>query len=198
MPHGAYWKDETTVVVANDGPAIPDEDEDTAQEVTVDFSDSVASLANTTTPNLNERGILPGQYVVEVRVGRTTIGNDDEHPNDTPQHVGTLRGHRLYRPIYDCLKVIGHPQGLGPKKGVIPKYGQVKGHPMYCGDNDEYCQAQCVIPNIVYNSGKDTYATNAHLEVSVRWSEIWEEPLTGLREVMVSESSHQWPKDSVI
>jgi hypothetical protein len=92
------------------------------------------------------------------------------------QHVGTLRGYRLYWKIYNALKSVGAPRD---GKGQICKEGKWS-----TGE----CISHYEILNIVYNAQPhDSYASNANLRVSVRWSEIYEKDSPGLRHEVVSD-----------
>lgn len=110
-------------------------------------------------------------------------GVEDEQPYDQfhiriggpMQHVGTLRGYRLYWKIYEALKKVGQPRG---GTGQICHNRRVE---------TQECTKDWDIENIVYNAQPhNTYASNANLKVSVRWSEIREKDNPGLRHEVVS------------
>lgn len=85
------------------------------------------------------------------------------------QHVGTVRGLRLWQSIYESL---------------------LKACPL---DSKAFCKAcqkneakNKVERTIVYNSGKNTYATNAHLTVCVLHS-IQNTEFKGMYDAMVGD-----------
>jgi hypothetical protein len=103
----------------------------------------------------------------------------------TPKiHVGTLRKHRIYNSVYECLKLIGQ-QGNGVVKDKI----SWNWDPELCSSDKWYfCQRKCEIPNIVYEAGKGKYATNAHIKIETTWSELWESKHAGIRNLAVRQS----------
>ncbi|KAF2818660.1 hypothetical protein CC86DRAFT_308748 [Ophiobolus disseminans] len=110
-----------------------------------------------TSSTLDKRGWPSKLLAVDVRTG------------GPKQHVGILRKGRLYWAVYSCLQLIGH-QGNGRDKGHTGREREV------CHQNmAQYCQQNCVVPNIVYDFGSGTYATNAHLK---------EKNHAGIREVV--------------
>ncbi|KAF2023805.1 hypothetical protein EK21DRAFT_94604 [Setomelanomma holmii] len=89
------------------------------------------------------------------------------------QHVGTLRKNRLTYAIARCLSNV-----------AIPMPGREGKHPDFCASWDPRCAMECRINNIVYNSGGNTYATDAFLAITVSWAEILEKDHPGLREAI--------------
>jgi hypothetical protein len=152
------------MVLAND----PTDEHDRA------MSDYVAraqatELSNITSPLAKRGSWGPDQLAVDVRTG------------GDKQHVGTLRGKRLYNTVYSCLQLVGH-QGNGDLKGWTGR------NPEVCSPDRRgyFCAYVCRVPNIVYNAGKNKYATNAYLMIEVSWSELKEHDYPGIRELAVS------------
>jgi hypothetical protein len=67
------------------------------------------------------------------------------------QHVGTRRGQRLYAALYDAIHA-ACPTWRGKN-----------------GCRGEVTHSTAKIDHIVYNSGSNTYATNAHLKITVHY-----------------------------
>jgi hypothetical protein len=126
--------------------------------------------ANLTNPALSNGDDLEGKYRVDIRVGLSM------------QHVGTLRKHRLYQRIFDCLTDIGAPAEKIPDSKTDNELCKWPG-------TQNGCVKECTIPNIVYNADlkNNKYATNAWLAVWVAWSEIRENAHPGLRKVAVGK-----------
>jgi len=175
LPPGAYWEG-NTLVLPND-PTAESSDVDNSQDEFATNADAAnvpeMELFNVTASALEKRLEPPGKFAVDVRMG------------GPKQHIGTLRKNRLWRAIYDCLGLVGE-QGRGTWFPLVPPGQTDKNNPWQCPNLN--CARECKIPNIVYNSGDDTYATNAHLTVRVEWSELKEGDHKGIRMVAVSRS----------
>jgi hypothetical protein len=92
------------------------------------------------------------------------------------EHIGTLRKHRLWQAIYDAL---------WSACGVNTTYTcDAQG----LGNKDNHAEAKIQGHAIVYNSGDNSWASNAHLTVSVRHAFFHGEEFFGLQEAMVSPS----------
>ena len=120
---------------------------------------------------------------------------EDPPPDGTPydihiriggpkQHIGTLRKYRLYWAIYNALKNVAEP---------LPSHSRSGNYIYQLCSPEEQLAGECKeweeIKNIVYNAEPhDTYATNAHLNITMKWSEIHEGSFTGLRHEVVSLS----------
>jgi hypothetical protein len=128
-------------------------------------------LTNLDSPALSNAADLEGKYRVDIRVGPSM------------QHVGTLRKHRIYQRIFDCLTEIGAPAVKFPDSKTDNELCKWPG-------TQNGCVKECTIPNIVYNADlkNNKYATNAWLTIWVEWSEISENVHPGLRSVAVSKN----------
>lgn len=87
------------------------------------------------------------------------------------QHVGTLRGARLYWKLMKCFKDLGQNAKCDDQT--------------FCKDSLGCCQDECTIDHIVYEDGPGGYASNAYLKVRFWWAEIYDNYHPGLRELAV-------------
>lgn len=90
------------------------------------------------------------------------------------QHVGTLRKHRLWQAIYDAL----WSTCVANTTWTCDAIGK--------GNTENHAAAKIQGHAIVYNSGNNNWASNAHLTVSVHHAFFHEDQLLRLQELMVS------------
>jgi hypothetical protein len=174
MPPGAYWQGNTLVLPENYDADEEDEDDDYQfehgiQERAADNQiDGVFNMTATTQSGPNWG---TDAYAVDIRVSK-----------DQWSHVGTLRKYRLWKAVYNCLKLVGEPQpGDEPLERCSSHYEFARRPCRYY---------HCVMPNaIVYENppGSSKYATrDAHVDIQADWSELIESKYPGIRDLAVS------------
>jgi hypothetical protein len=177
LPYVAYWKG-SKLIFPNDEPEDTEDPADTGvlpahtQEVSQTLNDhtstkeaaadSTGDSNNLTTSALARRD---EKWAVDIRFhGRR-------------EHVDTLRKDRINKRMKACLQTIGSPKYSGGDHQSPFSF--------LCRWYDDGCVPSCIFENIVYNSGKNTYATKAYLEITAYWSEIREDKHPCLREIAV-------------
>jgi hypothetical protein len=173
LPPGAYWEGNTLVLPGNYDTDDEDEDidhqfEHDIQERAVD--DQINSASNMTVATQGPPPWPSDAYAVDVRVSK-----------DQWSHVGTLRKYRLWKAVYNCLKLVAEPQNGDEKTERCSSHWEFARKPC--------AEFYCKFPNaIVYEDppGSSKYATHdAHVAVQSDWSELIESKHSGIRDLAV-------------
>ena len=132
----------------------------TARYADIDYD---SASANMTAASLSKRAFAPDEWRCDIRTG------------GPEQHIGTLGKKRLYKKLIAAFERLGAPHTKGCREGDE-----------FCKDSSACCYDGVKLPNIVYDSGDGTYATNSHVTVKLWWSEIYDNAHKGLRDAAVS------------